>query len=341
VYTKEVSIKTFTRNLDSVEREDIENDLQRSFEILVRDIYAFYPLLIKYVDMHRAYWLKHPDTDSEQLYYSIAEVFSTWVKSKMFKREELNYVSSNNIDNMLLIMPSANMTTGQTESQVDTVATDLVTSLARMHIQQPADSQSRGNNNKKRRSGSGAKEKSKKFTSLIVACLKRLFQIGMNFFDGNEQELIQLAKQKFIDMKITIDAKSGAGSGSRGLTKKVSNKNDSVNSVLLTGSTDDNADLELNKDQEEIVCEFIRVYFKSQTYNESTKVADLSASEKSSYQKNKWQRMLYRRIGSKRMQNLSEDALVERILKISKVLFGLHMVEHPQTQKKGLYQAIY
>jgi hypothetical protein len=54
----------------------------------------------------------------------------------------------------------------------------------------------------------GAKQKRKKrrldkekFTSLSVACIKRLLPIGMNTFGGREQELVQLAKHKMIEVK--------------------------------------------------------------------------------------------------------------------------------------------
>jgi len=40
-----------------------------------------------------------------------------------------------------------------------------------------------------------------KFTSLSVACIKRLLPIGMNTFGGREQELVQLAKHKMIDVR--------------------------------------------------------------------------------------------------------------------------------------------
>ena len=40
-----------------------------------------------------------------------------------------------------------------------------------------------------------------KFTSLSVACIKRLLTIGMNSFGGREQELVQLAKHKMIEVK--------------------------------------------------------------------------------------------------------------------------------------------
>lgn len=53
------------------------------FQILVRDIYAFYPLVIKYVDLHRSHWLKNPSVDAENLYLCVADVFNLWSKSQV------------------------------------------------------------------------------------------------------------------------------------------------------------------------------------------------------------------------------------------------------------------
>ena len=350
MYNREISIRTTTRNLDSSEREKIENELQKDFEILIRNIYAYYPLLIKYVDLHRAFWLKYPDTDSEHLYYSIAEVFTIWLKSKMFKREEINFVSANDIDNMLLIMPQntsnasggsnsvsssvgSNTQSGSMENSANQVSTLASSALSGFQH----------DSKKKKRTKSLL---NKKFTSLIVACLKRLFQIGMNFFGGNEQELIQLAKQKFIDMKVVVEGKNKL--------QAIKNGN-GVGTVVTNGTGDDNTDLDLTQDQEAVVEDFVRTYLKSPNYSESItinlndanvqKSLELASIDKVSYQKNKWQRMLYRKIGSKRhlmntKQTLSEDEVVERILKISKVLFGLHMVEHPQAKKKGVWRKL-
>ncbi len=54
----------------------------------------------------------------------------------------------------------------------------------------------------------GGKQKRKKrrldkekFTSLSVACIKRLLPVGMNTFGGREQELVQLAKHKMIEVR--------------------------------------------------------------------------------------------------------------------------------------------
>ena len=60
-------------------------------------------------------------------------------------------------------------------------------------------SSSKGMANEKRK-----KQRIKKlenYTSLNVAALKRLLPIGLNLFGGREQELVQQAKQKFIQVR--------------------------------------------------------------------------------------------------------------------------------------------
>lgn len=58
----------------------------QKFGILVRDIYAFYPLLIKYVDLHRSHWLKNPAAEAEELFSCVADIFTMWTKSLVSKR---------------------------------------------------------------------------------------------------------------------------------------------------------------------------------------------------------------------------------------------------------------
>lgn len=53
----------------------------QEYGTLVRDIYAFFPLLIKYADLHRSNWLKNPSLDAEQLFSCVADVFMLWSKS--------------------------------------------------------------------------------------------------------------------------------------------------------------------------------------------------------------------------------------------------------------------
>ncbi|OXB72942.1 UNVERIFIED_CONTAM: hypothetical protein H355_003314 [Colinus virginianus] len=51
------------------------------FTTLARDLYAFYPLLIRFVDYNRAKWLKEPNPEAEELFRMVAEVFIYWSKS--------------------------------------------------------------------------------------------------------------------------------------------------------------------------------------------------------------------------------------------------------------------
>lgn len=85
----------------------VEAQIQEDWQLLVRDIYAFYPLLIKYVDLQRNHWLRNNISEAEELYNHVAEIFNIWSKSQYFMREEQNFIAANEIDNMVLIMPTA------------------------------------------------------------------------------------------------------------------------------------------------------------------------------------------------------------------------------------------
>lgn len=79
------------------------------FAVLCRDLYAFYPMLIRYVDnnrcnirtshtsvffcsvklrikvfvSYRSRWLKEPNADSTELFRMVAEIFILWCKSNV------------------------------------------------------------------------------------------------------------------------------------------------------------------------------------------------------------------------------------------------------------------
>lgn len=95
----------------------------------------------------------------------------------MFKREEQNFVAHNEIDNMALIMPSQSkgMAVSKIDAQDGTAKKAITT---------------------KRKE----KKRLEPHNSLHVACLKRLVPIGLSFFSGREQELLQQAKQKLIQV---------------------------------------------------------------------------------------------------------------------------------------------
>ncbi|GFO35387.1 ryanodine receptor [Plakobranchus ocellatus] len=167
--------------------EDYEQFVQEKFSILVRDIYAFYPLLIKYVDLHRSHWLKYPSAEAEQLFKCVAEIFSMWSHSLFFKREEQNFVAHNEIDNMALIMPSQ---------------------AARLAKKSTTTSSSSSSSEQTKQRPSGKKRDKKRLephNSLNVACLKRLVPVGLGFFSGREQELLQQAKQRLLQKDAEAD----------------------------------------------------------------------------------------------------------------------------------------
>ncbi|XP_058690686.1 ryanodine receptor 2 isoform X2 [Poecile atricapillus] len=145
------------------------------FTTLARDLYAFYPLLIRFVDYNRAKWLKEPNPEAEELFRMVAEVFIYWSKSHNFKREEQNFVVQNEINNMSFLI-------SDTKSKMSKAA---VSDQERKKMKRKGDRYSMQ-------------------TSLIVAALKRLLPIGLNICAPGDQELIALAKNRFT-MKDTED----------------------------------------------------------------------------------------------------------------------------------------
>uniref|UniRef100_A0A8D0N8H3 Ryanodine receptor 2 n=2 Tax=Sus scrofa TaxID=9823 RepID=A0A8D0N8H3_PIG len=145
------------------------------FTTLARDLYAFYPLLIRFVDYNRAKWLKEPNPEAEDLFRMVAEVFIYWSKSHNFKREEQNFVVQNEINNMSFLITD-------TKSKMSKAA---VSDQERKKMKRKGDRYSMQ-------------------TSLIVAALKRLLPIGLNICAPGDQELIALAKNRF-SLKDTED----------------------------------------------------------------------------------------------------------------------------------------
>ncbi|GAA6065352.1 ryanodine receptor 3 isoform X2, partial [Tachysurus ichikawai] len=90
------------------------------FAVLCRDLYAFYPMLIRYVDNNRSRWQKEPDADSNELFRMVAEIFILWCKSHNFKREEQNFVVQNEINNLSFL-------TGDSKTKISKVG--IMTSL--------------------------------------------------------------------------------------------------------------------------------------------------------------------------------------------------------------------
>ncbi|XP_062863974.1 ryanodine receptor 3 [Trichomycterus rosablanca] len=138
------------------------------FAVLCRDLYAFYPMLIRYVDNNRSRWLKEPDADSNELFRMVAEIFILWCKSHNFKREEQNFVVQNEINNLSFL-------TGDSKTKMS-----------------KAGGQDQERKHKKRRGEFYSIQ-----TSLIVAALKKMLPIGLNMCTPGDQELISLAKTRY------------------------------------------------------------------------------------------------------------------------------------------------
>ncbi|XP_078797141.1 ryanodine receptor 3 isoform X7 [Oryzias latipes] len=145
------------------------------FAVLCRDLYAFYPMLIRYVDNNRSRWLKEPDSDSNELFKMVAEIFILWCKSHNFKREEQNFVVQNEINNLSFL-------TGDSKTKMS-----------------KSGGQDQERKHKKRRGEFYSIQ-----TSLIVAALKKMLPIGLNMCTPGDQELISLAKMRYL-MRDTDD----------------------------------------------------------------------------------------------------------------------------------------
>ncbi|KAK2706501.1 hypothetical protein QYM36_016513 [Artemia franciscana] len=272
VYHKEDSLRGFLKSTTE-DTSQVESQLQGDWYMLVRDIYAFYPLLIKYVDLQRNHWLKNNIPEAEELYGHIAEIFNLWSKSQYFLKEEQNFISANEIDNMTLIMPT-------TASRKNVALSDSSQPISSGKV-------------KKKKSRDKKRDKDKEIaSSLMVACLKRLLPVGLNLFAGREQELVQHCKDKFL--------------------KKV---------------------------QEYEILDFAK--------NQLTLPDKIDPSDAMS-----WQHHLYSKLGTKRPvlsdqliskvpeKGNSIDEVSERIVAMAKVLYGLHMIDHPQQSLKGAYRSV-
>ncbi|CAJ1073769.1 ryanodine receptor 3-like isoform X17 [Xyrichtys novacula] len=139
------------------------------FAVLCRDLYAFYPMLIRYVDNNRSRWLKEPDADSNELFRMVAEIVILWCKSHNFKREEQNFVVQNEINNLSFL-------TGDNKTKMS-----------------KSGGQDQERRHKKRRGEFYSIQ-----TSLIVAALKKMLPIGLNMCTPGDQELISLAKTRYL-----------------------------------------------------------------------------------------------------------------------------------------------
>ncbi|XP_071024256.1 ryanodine receptor 1-like isoform X2 [Oncorhynchus clarkii lewisi] len=170
---KVVAEEDHLRMEGKAEGDEEEGTIRDEFAVLCRDLYALYPLLIRYVDNNRARWLTCPDPDAEELFRMVGEVFIFWSKSHNFKREEQNFVVMNEINNM-----------------------SFLTADSKSKMSKGSDSEAGGSDverTKKKRRG----DRYSVQTSLIVAALKKMLPIGLNMCSPADHELINLAKIRY------------------------------------------------------------------------------------------------------------------------------------------------
>ncbi|XP_056620483.1 ryanodine receptor 3 [Triplophysa dalaica] len=165
---KVVAEEELLRAESRAETQEAELQILDEFAVLCRDLYAFYPMLIRYVDNNRSKWLKKPDSDSTELFKMVSEIFILWCKSHNFKREEQNFVVQNEINNLAFLTSDSKSKMSKSGGQ---------------------DQERRG----KRRKG----ELYSIQTSLIVAAHKKMLPIGLNMCTPGDQELISLAKIRY------------------------------------------------------------------------------------------------------------------------------------------------
>ncbi|XP_037033206.1 ryanodine receptor isoform X4 [Bradysia coprophila] len=278
MFHKEESMRGFIKSAAD-DTSQVEGQIQTDWQLLVRDIYSFYPLLIKYVDLQRNHWLKNNIHEAEELYNHVAEIFNIWSKSQYFLKEEQNFISANEIDNMALIMPTATRRGANVNEGAPVTG---------------------GKVKKKKKNRDKKRDKSKEVqASLMVACLKRLLPVGLNLFAGREQELVQHCKDRYLKKMLETD-----------------------------------------------VIEFARTQL---TLPDKLDPADEMS----------WQHYLYSKLGKKESEpddtseklptpataiEKTKEKIIEetadRIVAMAKVLFGLHMIDHPQQQSKNVYRSV-
>uniref|UniRef100_A0A914KKN4 Uncharacterized protein n=1 Tax=Meloidogyne incognita TaxID=6306 RepID=A0A914KKN4_MELIC len=162
-YTEEERMRTHP---DEADDAAVAEDNAR----LVRDVYAFFPILMKYTDLHRAKWLKTPSWESDGIYENVAVIFRIWSLSQHFKREELNYM--------------AQFEDNDTEDGGG-AGGEMKTGKAAIA-------------ERKKRRREGQVRRNKHANSIVIACLKRLLPVGLNVFGGRELDIVQQSKERFL-----------------------------------------------------------------------------------------------------------------------------------------------
>ncbi|GAB5572618.1 ryanodine receptor 3 [Prionailurus iriomotensis] len=174
------------------------------FAVLCRDLYAFYPMLIRYVDNNRSNWLKSPDADSDQLFRMVAEVFILWCKSHVRNMWALDLeMAVKDVESHASKEPD--LLFWSTQHKVPCNQQNCLVVFGRPQLCWPGASLWLLSCNHLKSGGQDQERKKTKRrgdlysiqTSLIVAALKKMLPIGLNMCTPGDQELISLAKSRY------------------------------------------------------------------------------------------------------------------------------------------------
>ncbi|XP_076818158.1 ryanodine receptor 2-like isoform X3 [Clavelina lepadiformis] len=182
---------------------DLELMMLEDYAIIARDLYAFYPLLVRYIDIGKSQWIKEKNSTAVELFHLVSEIFYIWTKSMNFRREEQNFVVQNQLDNMAVLT-------------ADKSARPNAASL----LSSQRLTRKRG-------------DRYSPTTSLIVACVKRLLPVGLNMGVVGDYRFILEAKNRFLrrDTEVDIEEYLTSSVLAETTTTADNNNNSSINPI--------------------------------------------------------------------------------------------------------------
>ncbi|XP_071832667.1 ryanodine receptor 2-like isoform X4 [Apostichopus japonicus] len=287
------------------EMEEAEFSILEDYHLIVRDLHAFFPLLIKFVDSQRSGWLKTQNVDAEKLYQEVTSLFTLWAKSANFRREEQNFIAQSEAENKVTCST-------RREKNHDVL----------IPVMKPL---------KMKRTG----DKHSITASLVVLGLKRLLPIGMNLFGAREQELIQQVKQKLQEKETEVDVKRFLEEELHIQDKVKVDKPKEISfstshtpssSTITTTTTTTSSSPGLDVRKRSVVAW-------------QSAAARVMARPGPKH----WQKQLYLKMATSKLMQVVEAnkcQIVGRIIKISTALHQLSLIEQPAYAKKNTWRRL-
>ncbi|XP_075257500.1 ryanodine receptor 2-like isoform X3 [Convolutriloba macropyga] len=174
-----------------------EDDLQQAMMLLMRDIYCFFPFLLAFMEQERLNWNSQMPPEVFEVFELVTKIFACWAKSQTIRREESNFVTTNCVDTMAFI---SGLQTSAATAAHDVILTDRKTCLMRRAI--------RKLRHKKKKKQMVEVQNFQTSMSLIMVACKRMVPIGLAYLNADMQEIIQNAKQKYLEKAVDEEVKS-------------------------------------------------------------------------------------------------------------------------------------